>query len=567
MKKIFLSILACIALSSCVDTVILPENKTLDEDFWQKKSEVESVIATAYSQLRDGTQAATATSFQRNAIVWGSFRSDEMMVASDFKTENAMTTALSEVYSMTMTPTNMFTQWYPLYSCINYCNLILEKGEAVLKIDPSYTVGDWQAHKAQATALKALCYFYLVRVFRDVPVTPHAYLNSSDNFNEPQQAPAAVLQMCIDDLNSVIDGAPKNDAYGDVRDRGLFNKDGINALLADIYLWRASVNHSQEDYQKCVECCDKIIAAKKSAHKFGFRDDKVEQDYYLAEYNEYFDDIFGDDGQNAEESIFEIQYKANGQANNTLSQMYYGYSKNTSGYGYVKTTTIYGDYSAVPSSMNVFKNLTDQRLWDCSFGANTGTEQHAIRKFVAFSKSPDGTASAFNTGRNTFNQNWIIYRLTDVMLMKAEALVQLGQPEDAFNIVQTINSRALADKATALKYSTYQDRMEYLVLMERARELCFEGKRWFDLMRYNYRHVTAADYNKVMTEISDFPANSDEFYEVALSKYTAVSAMKAKMPTEAYLYMPINEEEVKLNSELHHNPAFPGVSTTTTSKN
>ena len=49
---------------SCVDTVILPDNKTVDEDFWQKKSEVEAVVATAYTQLRDASAI-------RNMIVWG----------------------------------------------------------------------------------------------------------------------------------------------------------------------------------------------------------------------------------------------------------------------------------------------------------------------------------------------------------------------------------------------------------------------------------------------------------------------------------------------------------------
>ena len=538
--------------------MILPENKTLDEDFWQKKSQVESVVAAAYAQLRDGGTAATSPSFQRNIIVWSDFRSDELMVSSDFKSINTITTGLSEIYSMNLTPTNIFTQWYPLYSCINYCNLVLERGEGVMKIDPDYTIGDWEANKAQVTALKALCYFYLVRVFRDVPVTPHAYLNSSDDLQIPQTAPAKVLQMCIDDLESVVDGAPLNNAYGDARDRGYFNKDGIHALLADIYLWRASVNKSAEDYQKCVEYCDKMFAEKKKAHTFKpYEKDKTEKDFYLSDYTNYYNDIWGENGQNAEESIFEIQYKENNVTNTALSNMYYGYSSFTSGFGYVKTTNIYGDYSASGSTANIFKNLVDQRIFDFCFGANAGTEQHAIRKFVAKQKSPEATASTFNIDRRDFTQNWIIYRLTDIMLMKAEALVQLQQPEQAFDLVKFVNDRALTNVSGALKYSTYQDKMEQLVLMERARELCFEGKRWFDLMRYNYRHIDGTDYTKLMSEISSFPANSDAFYEIALSKYTAVSAMKAKMPTEPYLYMPINDEEVKINTALVQNPAFP----------
>ena len=154
------------------------------------------------------------------------------------------------------------------------------------------------------------------------------------------------------------------------------------------------------------------------------------------------------------------------------------------------------------------------------------------------------------------------------MLMKAEALVQLynlggkaegdTRNEEAFNICKFVNDRALSEAnktSYALKYSTYRDKMEELVLAERARELCFEGKRWFDLMRYNYRHTeTKADLSKKLTE--GYVANSDEFFELALRKYAVPAAMKAKLRDERYLYMPINQDEVELNSSLVQNPVY-----------
>lgn len=560
MKKIFSTILAAVALSSCVDTVILPENKTLDDDFWQKKSEVESVVATAYAQLRDGGTAVGSVSFQRNIIVWSDFRSDEMILANDFKNKPGIYENLQEIQGMQIQPNNSFTQWFPLYSCINYCNLVLEKGENVMTIDPDYTEGDWLANKAQVTALRALCYFYLVRVFRDVPVTPHAYLNSSEDMQLAQSAPADVLEMCINDLKAVVNDAPANNAYNDTRDRAYFNRDGINALLADIYLWRASVNHSAEDYQACIDCCDKVIAEKKRTHAFSrFDRDQLEADFYLSAPAEMYSAIFGMSGQNAEESIFELQYTANNVKNTALNQLYYGYSNEKSGYGYIKATATYGDYSAASSTPNVFKNLEDQRFWESCYNANEGLEQHGIRKFVATSgRGSDKTADKAPTNQNTAFNNWIVYRLTDVMLMKAEALVQIGKSEDAFQLVKVVNDRAINNNETyALKYSTYEDRMEQLVLMERGRELCFEGKRWFDLMRYNYRHVEGVDYTKKLSELGgSFVAISPEFYEIALNKYTSQAAMKAKMPSEPYLYMPLNEEELKVNSLLVQNPAY-----------
>lgn len=568
MKKILSIIFASVALSSCVDTVILPDNKTVDDDFWQKKSEVEAVVATAYAQLRD--QAAI-----RNMIVWGDFRSDELTVASSLPTSAAYRTALQQIYSLNIETENTFTSWYPFYSAINYCNLVLEKAEDVIAVDPDYMRGDYDANKAQVLALRAFCYFYLTKVFHDVPVTPGAYLNSSDDLNAPQATPDSVLNMCINDLKEASKYAVAANTFGDWRDKGYLNQDGINAVLADIYLWRGSVNRDAADYEACIEYCNKVIAAKKEAYeqspsrrRFGGDDEK--QEYYLSSYSEMYGDLFGQSGQNADESIFELQFRLSNAANTGLDQMYYRYnSASGNGYGYLKASKVYGSVDA--TGKGVWMNGADQRLFEYVYDATGTAEQYDVRKFVALSSAgTNNTAEGSPSGGRTYtmNRNWIFYRLTDVMLMKAEALVQLYElggkaegdtrNEEAFNICKFINDRALSDAnktSYALKYATYRDRMEELVMAERARELCFEGKRWFDLMRFNYRHTSQkADLKRKLTEA--FVPNSEEFFELALRKYAVPTAMRAKIRDERYLYMPINQDEVELNPNLVQNPVY-----------
>ena len=553
MKKILSIILASVALSSCVDTVILPENKILDEDYWQKESEVYAVVAQAYNQLRD-------ESVIRSMIVWADFRSDELTIASDFKTIETYTNDLSEIYSWNIKHTNSFTKWTRFYSCINYCNLVLDKAAGVMELDPDYTIGSYQTTVAQVKALRAFCYFYLVRVFRDIPVVPNALLNASDEMNLPQVAPATVLAQCIADLEEVESFAPRNNAYGDTRDRGFFNKDGIDALLADIYLWRASINHDADDYQKCVDYCDKIIAAKKAAHVIDERairpEDREEKDYYLSSYDNFYNDIFGENGQNAEESILELQFKTDGLSNPALYQMYYGFRNANSGYGYMKTTKYYGDYSnsSDPNNRNVFKASTDQRIYEYCFNANEGIDEHAVRKFVGKASAGDGVSQDATKGSISYQQNWIFYRLTDVMLMKAEALVQLDRPEEAFELAKVVNARAVSSGTSYLRYD--KNSMEGMILLERARELCFEGKRYFDLLRYNFRHMNGIQYDKLLSEQSAFPANSEEFLGWVLAKYNDATAMKSKLPDERFLYMPLNEDELKVNTALIQNSAY-----------
>ena len=555
--------------ASCVETVILPDNKTVDEDYWQKKGEVDALVATAYAQLRDATAI-------RNMIVWGDFRSDELEMTTDLPVSAAYRVALQQIYSQNIETENAFTSWYPFYSAINYCNLVLEKAEGVIAIDPDYTQGDYDANKAQVLALRAFCYFYLSRVFHDVPVTPHAYLNSSDDLNVPQSTPDSVLTMCINDLQEAAKYAISGSTYGDWRDKGYLNQDGINSILADIYLWRASINRDANDYQACVDYCDKVIKAKKDAYEQNgsgrqrrWSSTGETKDYYLSEYNRMYNDIFGQSGQNADESIFELQFNNSQVTNTGLDQMYFRYNNATSNsYGYLKASKVFGVEDATGNG--VWNNKYDQRLYEYLYNAtSTSIEQFGVRKFVATQTAgTTNTADASRDSRTNVYQNWIFYRLTDIMLMKAEALVQLYElggkaaddtrNEEAFAICKFVNDRAYSETDQtkyALSWTLYRDKMEELVLAERARELCFEGKRWYDLMRYNYRHTeTKADLTKKLTE--GFVYNSNEFFELALRKYTVSSVMRAKMRDERYLYMPINQDEVELNSGLVQNPVY-----------
>lgn len=563
-KNIFSIVLTGIVMTSCVDTVILPDNKTVDEDFWKKKSEVDAIVATAYAQLRD----ATAIS---NMIVWGSFRSDELVMTSTLPSSAKHKTDLAQIYSMNIETENGFTAWYPFYSAINYCNLVLEKAGGVMGIDPDYMQGDFDANRAQMLALRAFCYFYLTRVFHDIPVTPGAYMNSGDDLNAPQYSPDYVLNMCINDLTEASKYAIPGNTYGDWRDKGYLNRDGINAILADIYLWRASVNRDANDYQACVEYCDKVIKAKKEAYeKRGFRipgEDNTEKEYYLAGYENMYNDIWGLTGQNADESIFELQFLNSNTTNAGLDQMYFRYNSSSSNtYGYMKAAPQYCTVNT--STDGIWRNIYDQRLYEFIYDANnTAAEQFGVRKFVATTSSGIGKADSKRESRSSVTQNWIFYRLTDVMLMKAEALVQLyllggkaeddKRNEDAFNICKFVNDRSLTDASMSplANYSRFRDAMEELVLAERARELCFEGKRWYDLMRYNYRHTpTKADLTKKLSE--GYVNNSGDFLELALRKYTVPATMKAKIRDERYLYMPINQDEVEINTNLTQNPAY-----------
>ena len=613
-------------MASCVDTVLLPDDKTVDEDFWQSKADVSMMVNGAYSKM-------AAADVVSKLIVWGGFRSDELVLVNSIN--DGTRNSLLEIEEVNIETTNAFAEWAPIYSVINNCNIVLEKSEKVMSIDPNYTSGDYETDRSQMLALRALCYFYLVRTFRDVPYTTAAYMNSSQDMTIRQIAPDSLLMKCIADLEEAEKNALSAAASGWQR-VGWINKEGIHSLLADIYLWRASVKHSAEDYQKCIAYCDMVIESKKANHVQGPMEMTLKE-YPLEDGNMAYQSIFGI--QNSEESIFELQ-----NATGAINTYYYKYKDDKSTYGYLRASSIFGSYAAssLGTSPNTYLSMYDYRYWQNTYDVGSGASAFDVRKMTEANGTTSlPTAGIKRSSSNLANQNFIIYRLSDVMLMKAEAMVanemlfdkvyrqtvqqiketymaeglteataenkakkeaiyQLfaddlqrikaeyiaqGLTEaaaetkakadvesrkdiklrNAFNIVQYVNKRSMDNGgiSDSLKWNTYADvqRMEELILAERLRELCFEGKRWFDLLRFNYRHVEGIDYSTILaeqgTEASTFVKNHGAMLDIMARKYTeGADARKAKMRTEPYLYMPIPRSDTEICDWLMQNPAY-----------
>lgn len=570
MKKYILMFAASMMLVSCVDTHIIPDDKTVDEDFWKTKEDVSSMVNAAYASM-------ASNDVLTRLLIWGDFRSDEC-VRSKTPT-GSIPDALAEIAAVNIQTTNTFAEWAPVYATINRCNIVLERAEEVMSVDPNYTLGDYQVDRSQMLALRALCYFYLVRNFRDVPYIDYAYMNSSQSRLVTQSTPGFVIDQCIADLEEAAKNPISARSYSNSEWRrvGWLTDDGINAILADIYLWRASVKHSADDYQRCVEYCDKVIESKKSQHVRG-RNEVVEKEYPLADAADAYTEIFCE--QNAEESIFELQSRSNTAVGSYLYK--YRNESDASGEGWIKATPIFGGAATSNSSVGfnqVFSNI-DLRYYAACYLPSDGEESYDVRKMISdFAVTSKTAVKAREVyGYGGLNRNYIIYRLSDVMLMKAEALVQQvdtvmeAEAQSAllrvpFTLVQAVNTRSLyrENVGDSLKWSTFQsynkDQMELLVMEERLRELCFEGKRWYDLLRYNYRHVEGIDYSRTLAEINDaneaFVPNYREMLSLATRGRGAESSgVQAKMANECYLYMPIPNADILVCPVLRQNPAY-----------
>ena len=607
-------------MASCVDTVVEPVEKTIAEDYWKEQDDVTMMLAGAYKDL---TTSAVIDRF----LVWGELRSDNVNPNENI-TSNSTLTALSSVNTLNLDDKNAYCDWSAFYAAINKCNLVLDRAGDVLENDPSYTQGLYNVDRAQALALRAFAYFYLVRAFRDVPYSGVSFQNASQDMELPQAPADSILTLCLADLAEAESMALAYTSYDTWERYGLFTRDGVRALKADIHLWRASMNHNTpelaernaQDYQDCVDLCKKIVDSRSffvsNALSAQNKNDYIfSEDYGLYKGDMVYDAIFVRPSMYSSlptslpnggslESIFEIQFNAT-TYNLSVCQMYWQYKEKTTP-GFLAAAIPFGTYDETNlnpvSTDHVFYSPNDYRFWSACFNVgpdNATAESYSVRKMVASTSPTSSNAlkSQTLTGRadnaySSYRQNWIAYRLSDVILMEAEALVQLAPDgaatasdanlTEALALVTAVNKRSLYDTADAVDntatfgtYTINKEEMEKLVLAERRRELCFEGKRWFDLMRYSYRKMSGIDSQTaivnqhldkskqkngktvMVADVTKFTPIPTELLTFLKAKFRdGGSALAFKLTTEPMLYMPVYNKELKVNPNLSQNPGF-----------
>lgn len=546
-----------LGLSSCSDFLeVKPQNVTIEDDFWNEKSDVDQMITGLYASLQDA-------SCVKRMMVWGEFRSDNVTAGSNIDKD----ADLQKIFKEDINASNGYTTWTPFYYVINSANTIIEKAPAVAENDPSFSESELRADIAEASALRDLCYFYLIRTFRDVPYTTKAFADDNQTMALPATSFDNVLDSLINDLEYqqqyAVSTYPSATTSQALYQTGRITQDAIRAMLCDMYLWK-------KDYANCIKYADLVIQSKlKRAKDDGdfskMTTDQLNRvggypltlDSYSSMSNNYYGNayttIFGEGNSN--ESIFELTYMdADNMPSNGAVNDYYVHTDGSVTRGFAAPSTYVGgtegqDNQVFSKYDGRYLEMINNRTYIAKYGCKSVTIDYSD---VNNPKADYGDVYA--SGR--CKGNWIIYRLTDVMLMKAEALAaqMSGASElttqdqsyltQAFSLVNAVNKRSvcqttLKDTLVLADYQT-KEKIEDLVMKERQRELMFEGKRWYDLVCRARRD-----------------GNTQYLVQQALMKYSSnTAAISAKMAKMDYIYWPYNVEELKVNTNLKQNPAF-----------
>ena len=524
-KTLCMALVTCGMLASCDDFIDVEPQGVISEDL--AMSQPEEMVTSAYAKLGDDWYT-----YPFNLWPYGDLTSDDSYKGGSGTTDTNYHPF--EVWSTltASTPDHMDEMWYHLYCSISRCNRAL-----VSIAEYGDKLGDKRAiREGEVRFLRAHFYFKLVQIWNQVPwVDEDVYRNHSeeqtrnDAFSHDE-----LMQKIIADFQFAYDVLPVSQPEG-----GRANKIAAAAYLAKCYLTMAwgdgyeattGVGHINDDYMQKV--LDYTAEVEQSA--YGYLED--------------FGDIFLPEYKNSKESIFAVQH-SDYQDDNTLygranwSNMLNGcWGIWSCGWDFHKPSqnlvNAFKTRDGLPM-FDTFNDATDYPVngvptaqkWDPRLFHTVGMPTFPYKYEVAYTMTKDNSRTPNTYGYyaslkevpqrskgETFDNPWqafamndYVLRYTDVMLMRAEALIEKGRLEDARTIVNNVRQRAKNSVAKHIQYAADQcdialypasdfdskEKARLRLQWERRLELAMENGRFFDLRRWGIASQTLNKFFEV----------------------------------------------------------------------
>lgn len=340
-----------------------------------------------------------------------------------------------------------FTQWDRFYKVISGANILMLKLDDIEGLSDA----DKAKYKGEAAFLRNLCYFFMVRLWGDVPYYTEAYHTEA----LPRMNMVEVLKKCSADLLTYKDGLPWT--YDDpalVAVRAM--RGSALALNMQINMWLAAFDEANaKDYYEAV---DKSGTELYTQNGGAYMLLPLEQTRVIFKGR-------------TKEGLFEIPQNVNyGE-----SFGYSAYSDNVLRAPYknfqIKSSYIFYDPKFMHELYPDGEPDKRKNLWfeTSSMFKTDGT--FLMLKFA--NVFANETAEDANP-----DDNQTIFRLAGLYLLHAEALADLGDEERAKTMANLVRNRAGAAPITSSGKDLKDD-----IFFERCRELMGEGQYWYDVVR------------------------------------------------------------------------------------
>ncbi|AEV99847.1 carbohydrate-binding protein SusD [Niastella koreensis] len=478
------------------------------DNYYSNAQEVNSALAGVYDIISQETMWGGQIPIRHNATTDESFFSYTSFTTGPFR------------YNYDASDTYVASLWKNLYTGIERANsLLANMDKADMDANAKSVVG------GEALFLRAFYYFTLVQYYGDVPLklTPSVSVDNVDLARTPTKEVYAQIVADMKEAETLVKTATQTGSSGHV------SKSTVRGILARVYLTMAGA--PLHDTEKFKDARDWALKVKESGEH------DLNPDYKQIFINEV------QDIEDYKECIWEAEcyganndaYKEGGRIGNengvlcrstvTDSIGYaYGFNSTTQKLYYLYAPTdVRRDWSISTYSMSATGVKTTLPATNI-YGRNTAKWRREYEKI--FPKNKNYTAT-----------NFPILRYADVLLMLAEAENEAtGATALANESLNLVRRRAgLTDTAIAS-----QDGFRDEVRNERARELCFEGLRKPDLIRWGIFVQTMHDI-------------SDEFKAKGGTTY-AYAAVNAANVNDKHLLYPIPLSEMTLNKKMVQNP-------------
>jgi len=466
MKKSTLCYAALIAASqlmvSCQKQLdVNPRERVLETSYYTTQQQAFNGLVAVYDQL--GNQSGGYLT-KLNIFASGS---DDHYAGGDSPSDLGDLQAMNNytVTSLSGAPSYL---WGKGFTGVYRANTLLSKIDGIT-MDATTKA----RYIAEAKALRAIFYFDLVRIFKNVPliVTP---VDPAAMYDVVQAAPADVYKQIEADLTASLTALP---ATIPTAEGGRLGQGAVHAVLGKVYLW-------QEKWSQAAAEFAQVNGASPGASTYGYK------------LLPNFADLWNVKNKFNSESILELAY-------NTTSNM--GWGNVGSGEGNVmgilvgprnyvpKIAAQAPDYVSGWSVMPITKELFDLIHYDPRNKPTVAnldsletngivTYKHANANTGYFVEKYAGrvsTKAAIGQLELNFGQDMYEIRLADTYLMEAEALLKsgaaVGVGSKAYVMLNAVRARVKLDPVPVTMDN---------IMKERRLELVAEGQRWFDLVRW-----------------------------------------------------------------------------------
>ncbi|MCS3800793.1 RagB/SusD family nutrient uptake outer membrane protein [Niastella sp. OAS944] len=507
-RNIFLLALLIVMIAAGGCKKFLEENPTflVKENYYTNDRDVTAALTGVYDILSLETMWGGQIPIRHNATTDESYFSYQTFPTGPFRNNHDP----SDVYVENL--------WKNLYSGIERANTLLSK------IDSTNMDGNRKAVvKGEALFLRAFYYFTLVQYFGDVPLklTPTESIHDIDIARTPAKQ---VYEKIITDMKNAELSVNTASA---INNSGQISKSTVRGILARVYLTMAGAPlYDTEKLKDALEYAKKVKESGEHVLNPSYKQIFINECQDIEDYKEC---IWEAECNGANED----EFREGGRIGNENGVLCRANSFSVVGYAYGFNSTTY-------KLFNLYSPADVRRDWAIS---NYTMDTAGVKKAIAATNIYGRNCAKWRReyelvspkNKNYTPTNFPMLRYADVLLMHAEAENEVnGATASALESLNLVRKRAgLTDTTIA-----DQDGLRIEIRNERARELCFEGLRLRDLMRWG-------NYVQTMHDVAD---------EITTMKGPAYAAINASNVSQRHLLYPIPLAEMSLNKSMVQNP-------------